>query len=322
VQGDKQDQLLLDHFVQRQQFVVRAGDHAQLIVEKRHTLVDQALDLRHTLAVCERLVEVSNRHLEVQAALHRDGWVMFQALACLFDLFAQHLFVNCRDQHVIDVDLPAGVHQYANDVGQIVQLVLGKELVVQVEGTEDHIDDGHIVFVAAVERVVSDGNIRTCRIQDSQLMQSSGSVDVRQKVVKEFEIPFAIKDHHRQPMWILRSADHAGHVLRNDVLQKRGLAGPGHAQHNALHDADSVRPVPRLAVDVVAEDDGVLLPGIDRELLVPLAGDNHRWMGPRLLPPGARGGNQYGGAGDGQAAESEVAGHLGNLAVRQVVTLT
>src|SRR5271167_3319911 len=44
-------------------------------------------------------------------------------------------------------------------------------------------------------------------------------------------------------------------------------------------------------------------------------------MGPLLLPPGACGGNQYGGAGDGQAAESQVAGHLGNLAVLQVVTL-
>src|SRR5208283_5014393 len=215
VQGDKQDQLLLDHFVQRQQFVVRAGDHAQLIVEKRHTLVDQALDLRHTLAVCERLVEVSNRHLEVQAALHGNGRVVFQPLTCLFDLFAQHLFVNGRNQHVIDVDLPAGVHQHANDVGKVVQLVLGKELVVQVEGTEDHVDDGHVVFVAAVERVVPDGNVRACRIQDSQLMQSSGTVHVRQKIVKEFKIPFAVKDHHRQPVWIFRSADRAGHVLRN-----------------------------------------------------------------------------------------------------------
>jgi hypothetical protein len=37
-------------------------------------------------------------------------------------------------------------------------------------------------------------------------------------------------------------------------------------------------------VDVVAEDDGVLLPGFRRKLLVPFAGDNHRWMGPLLLP--------------------------------------
>ena len=143
---------------------------------------------------------------------------MFQALTCLFDLFAQHLFVNGRDQHVIDVDLPAGVHQHANDVGQIVQLVLGKELVMQVEGAEDHVDDGHVVLVVAVERVVPDRDIRACRIQDSQLVQPSGTVHVRQKVVEEFKIPFAIKDHHRQPVWIFRSADHARHVLRNDVL--------------------------------------------------------------------------------------------------------
>src|SRR5271157_3967634 len=103
-------------------------------------------------------------------------------------------------------------------------------------------------------------------------MQPSGSVDVRQEVVKEFEIALAIKDHHWQPVWIFRSADHAGHVLRNDVLQKRGLAGAGHAQHDALHDADSVRPVPRFAMDVVAENHGVLLPGFGRKLFVPFAG--------------------------------------------------
>jgi hypothetical protein len=62
-------------------------------------------------------------------------------------------------------------------------------------------------------------------------------------------------------------------------------------------------------MDVVAENHGVLFPGIGRKLLVPFAGDNHRWMGPLLLPPGPCGGNQYGGAADGQAAESQVAGH-------------
>src|SRR5208337_3400939 len=181
------------------QFVVRSGDYAQLVVQKRHTLVDQALDLWHTFAVCKRLVEVSNRHLEVQAALHGNGRVVFQPLTCLFDLFAQHLFVNGRNQHVIDVDLPAGVHQHANDVGKVVQLVLGKELVVQVEGAEDHVDDGHIVLVVAIKRVVPDGNIRARGIQDSQLMQSSGTVNVGQKIVEELKIPFAIIDHRWQP---------------------------------------------------------------------------------------------------------------------------
>src|SRR5271166_2005295 len=299
VQGNEQDQLLLDHFVERQQVLIRSGDHAQFIVEKRHTLVDQALDLRYALAVCKRLVEVSNRHLEVQSPLHGDRWVVFQTLARLFDLFAQHLFVNCRDQNVIDVDLPAGVHQHANDVGQIIQLVLGKELVVQVEGAEDHVDDRHVVLVVAVERVVPDRDIWARGIQNSELVQPSGTVDMRQKVVEELKIPFAVKDHHRQPVWILWGADHAGHVLRNDVLQKRGLAGAGHAQHDALHDADSVRPIPRLAVDVVAENDGVLLPGFGSKLFVPFAGNNHRWMGPRLLPPRAPGSNQYRGSGDG-----------------------
>src|SRR5271157_3627096 len=144
------------------------------------------------------------------------------------------------------------MHQHADDVGQVVQLVLGKELVMQVEGPENHVDDGHVVFVAAVERVVPDRNLRACGIQNSELVQPSGTVDVRQKIVEELKIALAIKDHHRQTVWIFRSADHARHVLRNDVLQERGLAGPGHAEHDALHDADSVRPVPGLTVDVVS----------------------------------------------------------------------
>jgi len=61
----------------------------------------------------------------------------------------------------------------------------------------------------------------------------------------------------------------------------------------------AVRPVPGLAMDVVAENHCVLFPGIGRKLLVPLAGDNHRRMRPRLVPPRARGSNQYRGAGDG-----------------------
>src|ERR1019366_1179541 len=44
-------------------------------------------------------------------------------------------------------------------------------------------------------------------------------------------------------------------------------------------------------------------------------------MGPLFLPPGTSGGNQDGRADDGQAAQSQVAGQLGNLAVREEETL-
>src|ERR1035437_2663560 len=152
-------------------------------------------------------------------------------------------------------------------------------------------------------------------------MQSSGTVNVRQKVVEELEIALAIKDHHRQPVWILRGADDSHHVLRNDVLQERGLAGPSHAQHDALHDAHSVRPIPRLTMDVVAKNHGVLFPSFGRKLFVSFPGDDHRWMWPLLFPPGTCGGNQDGRADDGQAAQSQVAAQLGNLAVREEETL-
>src|SRR6516225_2132748 len=101
-------------------------------------------------------------------------------------------------------------------------------------------------------------------------MQPSSAVHVRQKIVEELKIALAIEDHHRQPVWLFPCADNSRHVLRNDVLQKRGLAGPSHAQDDALHNAHSVRPIPRLAMYVVAEDEGVLLPGIGSKLLVPL----------------------------------------------------
>src|SRR5271157_1532519 len=97
-------------------------------------------------------------------------------------------------------------------------------------------------------------------------MQPSGTVDVRQKIVEELKVSLAIEDHHRQTVWFLRGVDDSRHVLRNDVLQKRGLAGSGHAKHDALHDADSVRPVPRLAMDVVAENHGVMFPGFGSKL--------------------------------------------------------
>jgi hypothetical protein len=69
------------------------------------------------------------------------------------------LLVGGHHQHVVEVELLARVHQDGDDVSQIVQLVLGKELVMKVEGAEDHVDDGYVVLVAAVERVVTDGDI-------------------------------------------------------------------------------------------------------------------------------------------------------------------
>ena len=80
---------------------------------------------------------------------------MFQAVARFLHLFSQHLLVNRHDQYVIEIELLAGVHQHANDVGQVVQLMLGEEIIMQIEGAKDDVDNEHVVLVAAIKRVVA-----------------------------------------------------------------------------------------------------------------------------------------------------------------------
>src|SRR6516162_9585283 len=231
---------------------------------------------------------------------------MFHALAGLLDLLPQYLFVDRHNQHVIEIEFLTGMHQHTNNVRQIVQLVLGEELVMQIEGAKDHVDDGHVALVAAVERVVTHRDIRAGRIQNAELMQAPGAVHVRQEIIEELKIALAIEDHHRQAMGIVWGADHSCQVLRNDVLEKRGLAGAGHAQHDALHHTYSVGPVPWLAVDVLTQDHGILFPRVGRKLLVPWARYNHRRMGPLSLPPRSRGNNKDSGPGDRQSDQGQV----------------
>src|SRR2546430_9227265 len=68
--------------------------------------------------------------------------------------------------------------QYANNVAQVVQLVLREEFIVQVERTEDHVDLGHVVVIAGEERVIEDGQIRAGRSEEhtSELQSQSNLV--------------------------------------------------------------------------------------------------------------------------------------------------
>src|ERR1035438_6574264 len=66
----EQDQLLVNHVVDRQQVLVGTGDDGQFVGQKRHALVEQTLNLRHPLPVMKRFEQVPHGHLEVQAALH------------------------------------------------------------------------------------------------------------------------------------------------------------------------------------------------------------------------------------------------------------
>jgi len=53
---------------------------------------------------------------------------------CLVNLLLQDALVQHRHNHVVEVESHPGVVQYPDDVGQVVQLVLAEEFVVQVEG--------------------------------------------------------------------------------------------------------------------------------------------------------------------------------------------
>ena len=53
-------------------------------------------------------------------------------------------------------------------------------------------------------------------------MQSSGAVNMRQQLLKEFEVAFAVEDDDGDVMTILGWTDEASNVLSDDVLEQRG----------------------------------------------------------------------------------------------------
>ena len=57
---------------------------------------------------------------------------------------------------------------------------------------------------------------------------------------------------------VTRRTDNPEQVLADNVLQQRGLAGTGGAEHDGLHNASSIGPEPRPAMHVIAKHDCVL----------------------------------------------------------------
>src|SRR6516162_3633726 len=153
-------------------------------------------------------------------------------------------------------------------------------------------------------------------------MQAPSPVHVRQEIVEELQIALAIEDHHWQTMEVDWSANHPCQVLRDDVLEERGLARAGHTQHDALHDTHLVGPVPRLAVNVVSQNNGVLFPGICRKLFVPGTGYDQRRVGPLSLSTGTGPNNKDRRPNDCQPKKGRVAGQFGNLLVFEIKPLT
>ena len=141
----------------------------ELVVEERHALVQQALNLRHPLAVLKRLIQVPHGHLEIQPSLRADAVGPAQAAASLSHLLPQHLLVDRHDQHVVEVEFHSRVHEHPDNVGEVIQLVLAEELVVQIEGTKHHVHHGHVVLIAAMERVVAHGYVRPGGVENAQI---------------------------------------------------------------------------------------------------------------------------------------------------------
>ena len=149
--------------------------------------------------------------------MHGDLTLPLQALSGLLDLLAQHLLVQGHDNEVIEVELGSRVNEHAHNVRQVIQLVFGEEFVVQVKGTEHHVHHRHVIFVGAVEGVVTDGDVGTGRVEHPQVLEPAGVMNLRQQVVKEVKISLAIEDDHGNPVWLFRCADNPGQVLGDDV---------------------------------------------------------------------------------------------------------
>ena len=244
------------------------------------------MDFGHTLPVLKRLHQVLHAHLEVQPLLGGDIAVAIEAVDSLVDLFLQYVLVEQHDNHVVEVVAGAGIEQDAHNVAEVVQLVLGEELVVQVKAAEDHVHLRHIVVVTCEERVVQGGELGTRWIEQPQLVQASGAVNVRQQLFEEFEVSLAVEDDHRDVVTILRWPNETRNILGDDVFEQSGLPRSGHAEHNALHHAHFIRPKPGRFVHVVAEQHGILVPGgFDCTLIFARRDDKRRTFVP-LAPRG------------------------------------
>ena len=104
------------------------------------------------------------RHFEVQPALRGDFRIPRHAQSRDGHLVLNHRLIKRHDHHVVEVEPFAGVVEDAHDVGQIIELVLGEELVVQIKGAENHRYLGHVVVVFGGKRVVLDRQLRAGRI--------------------------------------------------------------------------------------------------------------------------------------------------------------
>jgi hypothetical protein len=60
-----------------------------------------------------------------------------------------------------------------------------------------------------LEGVITDGDVRPSRVEHPEILEPAGVVDVRQEILEELEVAFAIEDDHRNPAGVVRGADNA-----------------------------------------------------------------------------------------------------------------
>ena len=87
--------------------------------------------------------------------------VAIETMHGLFDLLLQNVLVKQHHDHVVEVVAGAGIEQDADDIAEVVQLMLGEKLVVQVKAAKDHVYLCHVVVVTREEWVVQRGELGT-----------------------------------------------------------------------------------------------------------------------------------------------------------------
>jgi len=122
----------------------------------------------------KRFEQVPHGHLEVQAALPGDLAVDLDVFSCLLDLFAEDLFIQRHNDDVVEIEGNSRVVKDADDVREVIQLVFGEELIVQIEGSEDHVHLRHVVLVGRVEGVVQARELRASGIDQTKIPESRG----------------------------------------------------------------------------------------------------------------------------------------------------
>src|SRR5579859_5427296 len=119
----------------------------------------------------------------------------------------------------------------------------------QPEGSKDEIHMFLICIVECIERVVASGLCGVRRIEDAEVLQTPGGLDVRQEAIQEFAFTLAVEDDHRH----LPVSKSTHQILSDDVFKECGLARASTANNDTVLHPDDIGPQPRLFVDIVSE---------------------------------------------------------------------